>query len=649
MNEFVEQFLLESRELVEQATSDLLALEQRTDDREKIDDVFRAFHTLKGAAGIVEFEPMGRALHAGESVLAEFRSGGRSISPAIIDGCLACLDRVTQWLDDMEATGAAPVNAKAQPAGNRCGAVRTGSAAVGVVSAVASQDVEWLDRLRDKHRGRLAEARTALRYLPDAEAFFRGEDPLARIERLPGLVGIELAMREPAKSLDAINPFACALKIAALVSASAETVTRLFDDASDQIEIVTLENNVQPALSALAKSVLEAQILLLREPHPAGRRGRILAAGRVALNVLQHAGMDASVVVIEAALNDVHGGDGEGALVAAIEQVQRDKPEGMVAEMPETVRASPPTAVRVLRVDTTRIDALVKLTGELTVVKNALGHLTTLAQDGLDARAIVAKLRDQHGQLDRLVGEMQRAVLRIRVLPMRQVFQRFPRVVREISTTLGKPVKFEIEGDDTEADTAIVESLFEPLLHVLRNAVDHGIEQPDQRTANGKPQVASITLRASRYLDNVIVEVEDDGGGIDVGRVREVAASRNILSADALLAMTDSEVIDLIFAPGFSTAREVTGLSGRGVGMDAVRAAVDRLGGRVSIESKRALGTIVRLTLPFTLMMTRVMTIEACLAGQVFRIAAGFGRRDRDDFPGPDRPDRRGQGFCLAR
>jgi two-component system chemotaxis sensor kinase CheA len=613
MNEFIDQFLLEARELIEQATGDLLALEARPDDPERIDGVFRAFHTLKGAAGIVEFDAMGRALHAVESALAGFRSKVGAISPTIVDECLACLDQVTRWLNDMEATGEVP-----SETGPAADAIVQRFSGITKQASPVLQVGDWLARLREGNPGRFSEAKTALRYVPSADAFFRGEDPLALFERLPGLISIELALSAPATPFDTINPFTCVVEILALSNTAAETVTRALGDAGDQIEVHAID--VRPratsdlALSPLARSILEAQIMLLREPAQSGGGGRAASAGQVSINVLRHAGMASAADLVAAALND----DDIASIIKAIEQALQAKQGDVPDEKSEPPRMPSPAAARVLRVDTARIDTLVNLTGELTVVKNALGHLVTQVQSSLDTKAVAADLRKLQAQFDRLVSELQRAVLRIRVVPMRQMFQRFPRLVREISSSVGKSIAFTVEGDATEADTAIVEALFEPLLHVLRNAIDHGIEDPGQRRASGKPPMATIVLRAFRELDNVIVEVDDDGRGVDVARVREVAAARGLAEADTLAGMSDADIVDLIFASGFSTAREVTGLSGRGVGMDAVRTAVERLGGRVSIDSRSGMGTVVRLTLPFTVMMTRVMTVET--AGQVFGI-----------------------------
>ncbi len=259
-----------------------------------------------------------------------------------------------------------------------------------------------------------------------------------------------------------------------------------------------------------------------------------------------------------------------------------------------------------------------KLTGELTVVKNALGHAVRLAQDGSDPAGVAQALKHQHALLDRLTAELQRSVLAIRVLPLRQIFQRFPRLVREMAGSLGKSARLVSEGEGTEADKVVIEALFEPLVHVVRNAVDHGVESAEQRRAAGKPETAIIGLRGHREGEHVIIEVHDDGRGIDPAEMRRVAASRGLATAEALAALSDDEAVDLIFVPGFSTATAVTDISGRGVGMDVVRSAVARLGGRVKVSSRLGAGTTVRLLLPFTVMMTRVMTVE--VAGQVFGV-----------------------------
>jgi len=252
------------------------------------------------------------------------------------------------------------------------------------------------------------------------------------------------------------------------------------------------------------------------------------------------------------------------------------------------------------------------------VAKNALGHLAALAEAGADAATLAGQLKTQHAMLDRLVRELQDSVLNIRVLPMRHVFQRFPRLVREMSATLGKPARLITVGEDTEADKVIVESLFEPLLHLMRNAIDHGVEPAGARAAAGKPAIAAIRLNAYREGGHVVVEVADDGGGVDVAQVLRIAVERGVIAAGAADGLSEAAAIDLIFAPGFSTADAVTQLSGRGVGMDAVRTAVERLGGRVSLDSRPGEGTRVRLDLPFTVLMTRILTVEA--GGQRFGI-----------------------------
>jgi len=265
---------------------------------------------------------------------------------------------------------------------------------------------------------------------------------------------------------------------------------------------------------------------------------------------------------------------------------------------------------RTLRVDAKRIDRLADLVGEMVIAKNALAHLAGQFRDGADRKHIAQGLLASQAAIERLVAELHGAVMDVRMLPMRDIFRRFPRAVRETASHLGKGINFSIEGEEVEADKAIVEGLFEPLLHLLRNAVGHGAEPEHLRLESGKPAKARIVLRARRDRDRVTVEVEDDGRGIDPAAIRQTACERGIVPADGLDRMSDAEAMDLIFAPGFSTASEVSDLSGRGVGMDAVRSAVERLGGQVSVRSEQGRGTTIRLSLPLTIVMTKVMAVR---------------------------------------
>ena len=369
-------------------------------------------------------------------------------------------------------------------------------------------------------------------------------------------------------------------------------------------------------LSTIERDLLEAQKLMLAEPAPeAAAAARLESASRIAANVLRHHGRSLDATDLEGPLQSSLVAGNAEAMIEAIDRIL----EGLAEPAPERPGTlSPQAPEATLRVDVDRIDTLVRLTGELLIAKNAIGHSAALAQGEGDPRALAVALKNQHLALDRLIGELQRSVFSLRVLPLQHAFQRFPRLVREMATSLGKPARLMIEGATTEADKTIVEAIAEPLLHVLRNGLDHGLEDASERAALGKPATATIHLRAERQGEHVVIEVEDDGRGIDVARVRDVARQRNAAPEAAIAAMSDEEAINLIFAPGFSTASHVTDLSGRGVGMDIVRNTIERLGGRVSVSSQRQRGTTVRFTLPFTVMMTQVLTVEA--AGQVFGV-----------------------------
>lgn len=616
MNEFIEQFLTESRELVDFATDSLLKLEKTPTANDQIDAAFRAFHTLKGGAGIMEFAAMERVVHAAEELLSKARAGEQVLTPSLIGDCLACLDQVVQWLDATEVTGEFPAAAEAQA---KALVERLASADAAPVQAPRSGGTSWHEGILGRNPAHREKTATVVRYTPAPDCFFHGLDPLAKIESLPGLLSLEIEAASAWPPLEALDPFACNIIILALTSASEAEVTGHLAGAMAYLETVAISaaQDVKGGeLSPAARKVLEAQIALLDGVEKRAFRGIVTSAGVVAANVLKFSGRGDDAV-LDAVLDAVERSLREGKA----EILQTEISNALSSSTSQVAQAAVPASpqdigVRTFRIDAARVDALVRLTGELSVAKNAIGHLVKLAQN--EGNALAGALKDRHGSLEHLVSELQRSVLAMRVLPLRSVFQRFPRLVREMSASLGKPVRLLLEGEETEADKAIVEMLFEPLLHIIRNAMDHGVEKPAVRASRNKPATATLEMRASRQGDQVVIEINDDGGGVDVARVREVALARGVASPEALAALSDQDAADLIFAAGFSTSATVTEISGRGVGMDAVRSAVERVGGRVTLASEFGQGTTVRFLLPFSVMMTNVMTVEA--GGQVFGI-----------------------------
>lgn len=272
-----------------------------------------------------------------------------------------------------------------------------------------------------------------------------------------------------------------------------------------------------------------------------------------------------------------------------------------------------------LRVDQERVDHLMGLIGELVVAKNGLPFLAKRAEEEFHVRALSKEIKAQHGVINRLATEMQSAMMQMRLTPVSTMFQRFPRLVRDLSRKLDKKITLTLEGEDTEADKGVIESLSDPLIHLIRNCLDHGLERPEERVAAGKSAHGNITLRAVPQDDQVTIEVIDDGRGIDLALVKKKAYEKGIIDEVRLESIKDSEAMQLIFAAGFSTVGAVSELSGRGVGMDVVRTAVEKAGGQVSVFSEKGRGTKFQLALPLSMAVSRVMMIS--VAGQQYGIA----------------------------
>jgi two-component system chemotaxis sensor kinase CheA len=300
--------------------------------------------------------------------------------------------------------------------------------------------------------------------------------------------------------------------------------------------------------------------------------------------------------------------------------IAADKAAPLVTqEAPSTEPLAESRAVqRVLRVDQSKIDAIMNLVAELIVAKNGLSYLASRAEKVHGSRAASREIKEQFTVIDRITQGLQVGVMSVRMMPVGQVFQRFPRLVRDIARKLGKKIELVVEGEDTEADKNVLESLSDPLIHMVRNSLDHGIETPDERRAAGKSEQGVVHITAHQENDNVVIEVRDDGKGIDTVAVKAKAVQLGLLTTEKAQQISDEEAANLVFAPGFSTKAEVSELSGRGVGMDVVRSAVLKAGGEVTLRTKFGVGTSVTVRLPLTMAVTRIVTIEC--RGRIFGI-----------------------------
>jgi len=266
---------------------------------------------------------------------------------------------------------------------------------------------------------------------------------------------------------------------------------------------------------------------------------------------------------------------------------------------------------RSVKVDQEKIDRLMNLIGEMTVAKNALPYLAKRAEEQHGLRELAREIKEQYAVVNRIAEEMQDSIMQIRMMPFSFISMRFPRLVRDISRRLNKEVQLIIEGEDTEADKNIIESLAEPLIHIVRNSLDHGIELPEVRRKAGKGSTGTLSIRASQEADRVMIEIHDDGKGIDAEVVRQKAFEKGLIDEATRQRLTEREALNLVLLPGFSTAEAVSDLSGRGVGMDAVRSAVEKVNGTMTLDSEVGKGTRIRISLPMSIAVTRVMIVES--------------------------------------
>jgi two-component system chemotaxis sensor kinase CheA len=570
----VEVFIEEARELLAELETSLLELKEAPTDGELVARIFRALHTIKGSGAMFGFDEIADFTHGIENTYDLVRSKKMAVTGHLIDLTLAACDAIRGMTGD-----APPDPAKAQTLHEQfqelllkqAGADPDGRGISGLKVAgaeIADQGHEVTYRIR---------------FRPDRDIFATGTNPALLLSELGEMGPCKItAQTNDIPFLDDIDPESCyVFWDIVLTTARGENAIRdvfIFVEDRSELKISVIDLPAEAEDTSYKKL---GEILVERGDANPEALQQVLGAQKRVGELLVSEGHVSQDRIVSALAEQEH-----------------------VREM-RARRASQDDAAATIRVPAARLDRLVDMVGELVTVQSRLSALA--------ARAMETDLALVAEDVERLTAELRDNTMSIRMLPIGNIFLKFRRLVHNLSAELGKELRLTTEGGETELDKTVIEKLGDPLVHLVRNSIDHGIEEPAARLAAGKPQTGHIKLTAEHAGANVLISISDDGAGISPEAVRQKAIARNIISPDAFL--SEKDTLGLIFAPGFSLAQSVTNVSGRGVGLDVVKKSIDSLGGAIDIENRPGAGVTITLKLPLTL---------AIIDGLLVRIGDAF-------------------------
>ncbi|WP_432453605.1 chemotaxis protein CheW [Agarivorans sp. QJM3NY_29] len=559
--DILQDFLVEAAEILEQLSEQLVDLEKRPDDSNLLNAIFRGFHTVKGGAGFLSLTELVDVCHGAENVFDTLRNGGRGVSSELMDVILEALDSVNDMFAKVQARE--PLTPALPELIER----------LHQLSRPASEDQVVVEPESEPEPEQIPESKSATG---------TGIDDISDDE-FESLLD-ELHGSGAPKAASQASP----------VSAAAPSETASGGDISDdEFEKLLDELHGSKAPSAKPAAVTPVETAtnsdeigddefekLLDQLHGAGKAPEVKAAAKPEVTPKVEPKKVAPTKVAAT-------------------------PKAAAPAKSEPAKAAPkqaPQGETTVRVDTRTLDEIMNMVGELVLVRNRLVSLGLTSNDEDMAKAT--------SNLDVVTADLQGAVMKTRMQPIKKVFGRFPRVVRDLARSLKKDINLELVGEDTDLDKNLVEALADPLVHLVRNSVDHGIEMPDQREAAGKPRTGVIRLSASQEGDHILLMIEDDGAGMNADKLKSIAIERGVLDADAAARMPDKDAYSLIFAPGFSTKTEISDISGRGVGMDVVKTSITQLNGSVDIDSKLGGGTTLQIKVPLTLAILPTLMVD---------------------------------------
>ncbi|WP_017942248.1 MULTISPECIES: chemotaxis protein CheA [unclassified Thioalkalivibrio] len=564
-DEILQDFLIEAGELLEGLNEQLIDLEQNPDDRDLLNAVFRSFHTIKGGAGFLSLDPLVTVCHHAEDVFNLLRNGERRADSHLMDTMLRVLDTLNVMFGDLRS-GVDPTPAEADLVENlRRMANNEDVAAEPAAPPPAPEPEPEPEPTPD------AEAPTAGEAMVGADDEITDDEFEALLDSLHG--------DQPPKPVDSGD---AAESAEAPDTEDAGGSGDLISD--DEFENLLDELQAKGAGPAATGAIPAAGSEAVESPEPEASSPEPEASEPA----------KAAAPAEGAAAGGQGGGGARAGGGGGADGGGRSAPQGETS----------------VRVDTERLDEIMNLVGELVLVRNRLSMLRSQHVDDELGKAI--------SSLALVTSDLQTSVMKTRMQPVKKVFNRFPRVIRDLSRNLGKEIELEIFGEDTDLDKNLVEALSDPLVHLVRNAVDHGIETPDVREAAGKPRKGTVVLGAAQEGDHIALLIKDDGGGMDPQALRRKAVEKGLMEPALAERMTDREAFNVIFMAGFSTKSEISDVSGRGVGMDVVKTKISQLNGMIDIESEIGVGTTLRVKLPLTLAILPALMV--ILDGRRFAI-----------------------------
>lgn len=595
VSQYLEIFLDETKEHLQNLNTQIMTLEQEPENADTINEIFRAAHSLKGMAGTMGYKRMQTLTHDMENVFSEVRNGTIKVRGNMIDILFQCLDALEEYLAAIQETADEGTNDN-EPLIKALNAILKGS------DNAPAKEEKKPEKKEETQSSGAGKADSGEKEKWQEIKFGNTEQNVIReaVSQQKNVFGLTVSVQE-ACILKAARSFLVfkALEELGEIIVSVPSTQDIEDEKFDlDFSVVVITDKDLETVTKAALSVSEIEKVV-------GGKVTIEAEEKEEESLAEETVSEES----EQKESAVSKSQAEAAPVAA----PAAKPAAKSAA--DKKPAAKPVVNRTVRVDIEKLDSLMNLVSELIIAKNSLVSASNVGTGNSNS------FGEHIEYLENVTTSLHESVMKVRMVPIESVVQKFPRMIRDLSKKLNKKMELYMSGEETELDRTVVDEIGDPLMHLLRNSADHGLESAELRKERGKPEVGSIYLDAYQDGNNVVIEVKDDGNGIDVEAVKNKAIERGVITPEQAENMSDKEIIDLLFHAGFSTAKKVSDVSGRGVGLDVVKSKIESLSGEVEVKSKLGEGSTWTIRLPLTLAIIQALMVD--VGGEKYAISLG--------------------------